>query len=99
MAVGEELVCARQGCVEPFVSKTHNQKYHDDECCRLATNAKIMQKYYDKKARKEGKERRCGTCSVKLSAYNPDTTCNSCQQRSEKARNDNTKQLLSAIIW
>ena len=44
------MICANSECKKDFAPKTHNQKYHNDECCRIATNRRIMEKYYDKKA-------------------------------------------------
>jgi hypothetical protein len=74
------VICDNEGCVNKFEPKTHNQKYCCDECCREATNAKIKQKYYDKKARLAGKERICANkgCNTKLSRYNAETTCEGC---------------------
>ena len=45
------MICSNKECAKEFDAKTHNQKYCSDECCRIATNIKIKQKYYDKKAR------------------------------------------------
>ena len=44
------MICANTECAKEFDSKTHNQKYCSDECCRVATNRRIMEKYYEKKA-------------------------------------------------
>ena len=43
------MICAREECGIEFEQKTHNQKYCSDECCRIATNKRIMDKYYKKK--------------------------------------------------
>jgi len=44
------VICSREDCGKEFNQKTHNQKYCSDECCRIATNRRIMEKYYEKKA-------------------------------------------------
>ncbi len=69
-------VCAN--CQKSFIFKTHNQKYCSNECCRLATNKRIMEKYYDKRARLKGKERLCLSCDAALSRYNSEDICASC---------------------
>lgn len=69
--------CQYSECNKPFYKKTHNQKYHSDECCRLATNAKIMERYYEQKSIREGKPRTCSRigCKTKLSRYNYEDVC------------------------
>ena len=63
-------------------------KYCSDECCKEATNAKIKQKYYEKKERLAGKKRVCKTrgCSTILSRYNAESVCSVCdaKQRSKE---------------
>jgi hypothetical protein len=76
------MICANQECAIPFEPKTHNQKYHSDECCRVATNKKIMQKYYEKKAIRSGSSRLCKKCNAKLSRYNDQSICSMCQKNS-----------------
>jgi hypothetical protein len=71
-------------CKQPFKFKTHNQKYCSKECCRLATNKKIMAKYYIKKQRLAGKLRLCKTCNSELSRYNSDSSCSMCQEKKRK---------------
>ena len=76
--------CANSDCNRLFAPTRHNQKYCSKECCKVVTNAKIMQQYYEKKDRKSGKKRICDSCNVtELSRYNESTTCQSCvlQQR------------------
>ena len=97
MAIGDQLTCSREGCDEEFISKTHNQKYHDDECCRLATNAKIMQKYYDRKNQRMGIPRACSVCESKLSKYNSSKICNTCELKIEKNRKDEVLSMLYSI--
>jgi hypothetical protein len=90
------MICANDGCENEFEPKTHNMKYCSDECCRVATNQKIKQKYYDKKDRLAGKARICKNkdCNTKLSRYNPEPTCEGCAAN-EKAQEQ--KRLLEMI--
>jgi len=73
------MICAYDKCqgIKKFEPKTHNQKYCSDECCRIATNEKLKQAYYEKKARLAGKKRICKTkgCNVILSRYNSTNIC------------------------
>lgn len=85
------MICAYEHCqgVKEFTPKTHNQKYCSDECCRIATNEKLKQAYYDKKARLAGKERICKNkgCNVVLSRYNETNICDKCvTEKKEKER-------------
>lgn len=74
-------VCGFSECGVTFDAKTHNQKYHSSECCRLATNARIMENYYEKKARRQGFKRICKNvgCNTKLSRYNDKDICQKCE--------------------
>jgi hypothetical protein len=74
------MICAYDQCDNEFEAKTHNQKYCSDECCRIATNEKLKEAYYDKKARLAGKKRICKTkgCGSVLSRYQEDTICSIC---------------------
>lgn len=75
-------------CGTEFETKKKNQKYCDQMCCRGATNKRIMQKYYEDKARLKGLLRIC-ICGNILSKYNSSTICYICQ--SEKVVNDEDK--------
>ena len=88
------MICANSECAKNFDAKTHNQKYCSDECCRVATNKRIMDKYYEKKAIKRGAVRNCKKCKSKLSRYNLDPICASC----EKEKSKKTIGLLNEII-
>lgn len=71
--------CAYKPCGKQFDRKTHNQKYCDAECCRRATNERIMERYYEKRdARMGNVERKCKGCGMKLSRYNDGLTCSVC---------------------
>jgi hypothetical protein len=74
------MICAYDECSNKFEPKTHNQKYCSDECCRIATNKKLKEAYYNKKARLAGKKRICKTkgCEVVLSRYNETMICDKC---------------------
>jgi hypothetical protein len=87
------MICAYSNCENKFEPKTHNQKYCSDECCRIATNEKLKEAYYDKKARLAGKKRVCKTkgCDAILSRYNDTNTC-------EKCKNDKKSKEKKALI-
>lgn len=74
------MKCAYEECGKEFDPKTHNQKYCSDECCRIATNEKLKEAYYEKKARLAGKKRICKSkdCNVVLSRYNSESICDKC---------------------
>lgn len=74
--------CARDECDEMFVAKTHNQIYHDDECCRIATNKRIMERYYERKQKRSGQRRVCNGngCDTLLSRYNDGDLCSMCER-------------------
>lgn len=75
--------CAYSECSNEFKSKTHNQRYCCDECCRLATNKRIMEKYYQRKARRKGGLRVCISegCDTILNRYNDSDRCSGCASR------------------
>jgi hypothetical protein len=76
------MICANKECLngKEFIPKTHNQKYCSDECCRIATNRRIMEKYYEKKAIRNGASRICKKCKTKLSRYNQNDVCSTCEK-------------------
>ena len=76
------MICANKDCAKEFDAKTHNQKYCCDECCRVATNKKIMEKYYEKKAIRSGVKRECKSCKSRLSRYNQSSVCSKCEKNS-----------------
>jgi len=76
------MICANKECAKEFDAKTHNQKYCSDECCRVATNKKIMEKYYEKKAIRSGAKRECRICKSRLSRYNQSNICSRCEKNS-----------------
>lgn len=88
------MICSNKTCLKEFDPKTHNQKYCTDECCRVATNRRIMEKYYEKKAIRNGAARPCSRCSAQLSRYNSSNLCSTC----EKTINSDTKSKLFRMI-
>lgn len=76
------MICLNKDCGITFDAKTHNQKYCSNECCRIATNKKIMEKYYEKKAIRNGAVRICKKCNAQLSRYNHYEICSSCEKNS-----------------
>lgn len=92
----EILKCAYEECNNTFVKTTHNQKYCSDECCRIATNKKLKQQYYEKKARLAGKEFRCANrgCNQILNRYTTDKICESCKAKKVV---DEKKEVLSML--
>ena len=92
------MICAYDKCDRQteFEPKTHNQKYCSDECCRIATNEKLKEVYYEKKARLAGKKRICKSkdCNTELSRYNEGKVCSKCLAKEESAKR---KELLEMI--
>lgn len=90
------MICANSDCKKDFEPKTHNQKYCCDECCRLATNKRIMEKYYEKKAIRSGAVRKC-KCGAKLSRYNEGTKCAKCEKSNREKARKSIKRMLNDI--
>lgn len=82
------MICAYENCKKKFEPKTHNQKYCSDECCRIATNEKLKDQYYEKKARLAGKKVMCKSrgCKVQLSRYNDTGICDKCKGEKKEAK-------------
>jgi len=91
------MICANKECAKDFEAKTHNQKYCTDECCRVATNRRIMEKYYEKKAIRNGATRGCKKCGAQLSRYNDTTLCASCQKKTDITKRDKIVGMLDEI--
>jgi len=88
------MICFNKECALEFTPKTHNQKYCCDECCRIQTNRKIMEKYYEKKAIKNGAIRKCKKCNSTLSRYNESAVCLVCKNQKILS---NKKKILGMI--
>lgn len=94
------IKCANDGCEIMFEQVTHNQKYHNSECCRIATNRRIMEKYYARRDQKAGKTRYCNKChSTRLSRYNDSQICSACQLASVTAANNAVVSMLASVSW
>jgi hypothetical protein len=93
------MICARDTCNNEFEPKTHNMKYCSDECCRVATNDKLKEAYYEKKARLAGKKRICKTpkCGSILSRYNEGKICNKCIAAEESAKNRELMAMVNRV--
>ena len=93
----QAVICSNKECAIEFEPKTHNQKYHNDECCRVATNRRIMEKYYEKKAIRNGAARGCKKCGAQLSRYNDTTLCASCQKKIDITKKSKIKGMIDEI--
>lgn len=91
------MICSNTECAKEFEAKTHNQKYCTDECCRIATNKRIMEKYYEKKAIKRGAVRLCKKCKSQLSRYNSEDICSSCVKKSSEKLKNTLKGIVDEI--
>ena len=92
------MICSYDECNNEFDAKTHNQKYCSDECCRTATNLKLKEKYYEKKARRAGVVFKCKSkgCNQDLSMYDNDYICNVCKAKEKtKERNKLIEMVMS----
>lgn len=92
------MICANKECSIDFNARTHNQKYCSDECCRLATNKRIMEKYYEKKAIKNGAVRICKSCKSQLSRYNQEDLCSTCEKSIKTKSKSMMMDILNEII-
>lgn len=95
MSEPKTLICANPDCNIEFVPKTHNNKFHSDECCRLETNRKIMEKYYERKRQRAGEVRYCIQCeTTRLSRYNNSSVCGACRKKKEEQQNHSVIAML-----
>lgn len=90
------MICSNKECAKEFDAKTHNQKYCSDECCRIATNRRIMEKYYEKKAIRNGALRTC-KCGGRLSRYNAGNLCASCEKNSNVKNRGKLMDIINEI--
>lgn len=84
-------------CGETFDSNKKNQKYCTPSCCRLATNKKIMEKYYENKKRLSGEKRYC-SCGLLLSRYNDNIICYQCDISQKNNNKDNILEVIQNVI-
>lgn len=93
--IGDTATCQRPECAKEFIKRTHNMKYCCDECCRLKTNERIMEKYYARRDQRQGKARYCLMCSkTRLSRYNDGTICSACESKKEASANNSVLDML-----
>ena len=99
--IGENFECARPECGAVGVKATHNQKYCSNECCRIETNRKIMEKYHERVAIKKGKKRQCSEdgCSTLLSRYNHTGTCGACESKNATMDRSSAEDLVASVTW
>jgi len=94
------ITCARTDCEIVFQRNTHNMKYCSAECCRIATNRRIMEKYYARRDQRNGMTRYCRTCqTTKLSRYNDGVDCNSCATKQQIQTNRSVINMMLAVNW
>jgi hypothetical protein len=91
------MICANKECSIDFEPKTHNQKYCSDECCRVATNRRIMEKYYEKKAIRNGAARGCKKCGAQLSRYNDTILCAPCSKKIDITKRSKIKGMIDEV--
>lgn len=84
-------------CETPFESNKKNQKYCTPACCRLATNKKIMERYYENKKRRSGAKRYC-SCGQLLSRYNDNDSCFSCYNKTKEQDNTAILEVINNVI-
>jgi 1-aminocyclopropane-1-carboxylate deaminase/D-cysteine desulfhydrase-like pyridoxal-dependent ACC family enzyme len=93
------LKCAYSECNKEFTPQTHNQKYCCDVCCRVATNLKIKEKYYENKERLRGKKRYCFNhgCNNLLSRYNTEKYCQECVGQAETKKRNSLLRMIKDV--
>lgn len=84
-------------CQKPFESNKKNQKYCAPSCCRLATNKKIMERYYENKKRKSGVKRYC-SCGQLLSRYNENDICFNCLKKNKDSDQTAILEVINNVI-
>lgn len=83
-------------CGQVFESNKKNQKYCTPACCRLATNKKIMTKYYENKRRLSGEKRYC-ECGQLLSRYNENDLCFPCSEKNKELDKGNILEVIKNV--
>lgn len=98
--IGMQITCAREGCDNVTEKTTHNQKYCTRDCTRIATNAKMMERYHENTAIAKGKVRMCKVCeTTKLSRYNLTNTCAPCERKARETNHDALSALVGSVSW
>lgn len=91
------MICAYGECGNMFEPKTHNQKFCSSACCRKATNARIMEKYYARRARQKGIVRKCSGCPTVLSRYNSSDRCEGCKAEQRRKERVQLLELIDSV--
>jgi len=93
------MICAYEECNNEFEAKTHNQKYCSDECCKIATNLKIKEKYQNTKARRAGVKFICKNrgCDQILNRYSSSEECESCKAKKAAAERKSILEMLNGV--
>lgn len=92
--------CRWKNCSNMFEPKTHNQIYCSDECCKNATNYKIMERYYAEKARKAGENLTCERCGQEtLSRFSTNSICSMCRTLEKQKKNAFIKKKMGNVRW
>ena len=93
------MICAFEECQNEFEPKTHNQKYCSDECCKIATNVKIKEKYQNTKARRAGVSVKCKNrgCKQILNRYGTDDECEVCKAKRVASERKGILEMLNGI--
>ena len=91
------MICSNKGCDNEFTAKTHNQKYCSDECFKIATNIKIKEKYYYKKARLSGQKFVCKSrgCKQVLNRFTTEEICEVCKSKEREQERQNLLDMLN----
>ena len=84
MSPANYVVCVREGCDNKFLKRVHNQIFCNPACCQIATNERILNRYYEKK-KPISKNRVCKkrSCSTLLSVYNRESICETCSRKDQ----------------
>lgn len=90
------MKCANGTCNNEFEKKTHNNIYCSSECCKIATNRKIMERYHKRKALK-GTPQSCSSshCDSTLSKYNKSGLCSVCEAERKTEQMDVIRNMFS----
>lgn len=86
-------------CKEQFEAKRSNQIYCNSECCKSATNQKVINRYHENKKRLAGAVRKCKSCSANLSRYNDKEYCSMCQAAEKDRRKVATLEALGFFSY
>ena len=77
----EKYTCARSECQNTYIKAVHNQIYCSPECCKIATNQRLLARYHENKRKIKNGKRICikKDCDTLLSQYNKENICENCK--------------------